>query len=126
MTNPPHVVTASTRRAWSAAEKRAIVAETELPGATVSEVARRHHLHSSLLFRWRRHGLAGRDDAAAPVKAAAQPTFVPLALAGPVDPPSSASEGVIEIDLAGGHRLRARGRVDAAVLGSVVAALVER
>ena len=123
MTNPPHVVTASTRRAWSAAEKRAIVAETELPGATVSEVARRHHLHSSLLFRWRRHGLAARDEVV-PVRTTAQPTFVPLALAGPADPSSSTSEGVIEGDRAGGHRRRARGRVDAAVLRSVVAALV--
>ena len=126
MTKPSHVVTASTRRAWSAADKRAIVAETEVPGATVSEVARRHHLHSSLLFRWRRHGLAGRDDAAALGHVTPQPTFVPLALAGSADPPSSASEGVIEVDLAGGHRLRARGRVDAAVLRSVVAALVGR
>ena len=94
MTNPSHVVTASTRRAWSAAQKRAIVAETELPGATLSEVARRHHLHSSLLFRWRQHGFADRDEAAAPVKMGARPTFVPLTLAGPADPLSSASESV--------------------------------
>ena len=122
MTNPPHV-TMSTRRAWSAAEQRAIVAETELPGATVSEVARRHHLHSSLLFRWRRDALGSARVREAPPA----PTFVPLALPRPVDPSLSAQPvGAIEIELAGGHRLRAEGTVDAAVLRGVIEALVGR
>src|SRR5262245_63814268 len=44
---------ASTRRQFSREQKLAIVAEVER-GATVSEVARRHNVHTSLLFRWRR------------------------------------------------------------------------
>ena len=47
-----HVMT--TRRKWSAAEKRAIVAEIDVAGGSVSEVARKHGVHTSLLFRWRR------------------------------------------------------------------------
>lgn len=109
MTNPPHI-TMSTRRIWSTAEKRAIVAETQAPGGTVSVVARRHNLHSSLLFRWRRDVLARE-----------------LALPSPADPPASLPKaGTIEIELAGGHRLRAEGTVDAAVLRGVIEALVGR
>jgi transposase len=120
--NPPHV-TMSTRRVWSAAEKRAIVAEAEEPGATVSMVARRHNLHSSLLFRWRRDTLA--KTSAAGLSSA--PVFIPLALPGPADPPQpTLAVGVIEIELASGHRLRTEGNVDAAVLRGVIEALVGR
>lgn len=41
------------RREWSEVEKRAIVAECDEPGATVSAVARKHDMSPSLLFRWR-------------------------------------------------------------------------
>src|SRR5260370_7793948 len=42
------------RRQYSEALKRQIVAETQAPGALVSIVARRHHVNSHQLFRWRR------------------------------------------------------------------------
>ena len=113
----------STRRVWSAAEKRAIVAEVDEPGATVSMVARRHNLHSSLLFRWRRSALAASGAATV----SPPPAFIPLALPGPAGPPSIApAAGTIEIELAGGHRLRTEGHVDAAVLRGVIAALIGR
>ena len=122
MTNPPHV-TLSTRRIWSAEEKRTIVAETEAPGATVSVVARRHNLHCSLLFRWRRAALGAARVREAPPT----PAFVPLALPRPADPPQTAPPvGTIEIELAGGHRLRAEGSVDAAVLRGVIETLIGR
>jgi hypothetical protein len=41
------------RRSFSLKEKRAIVLETELPNITVSEVARRHKIVTSMIFRWR-------------------------------------------------------------------------
>ena len=41
------------RRTFSDEEKRAMVLETEQPGATVSSVARRHDIVPSMLFRWR-------------------------------------------------------------------------
>jgi transposase len=140
-TNPPHV-TMSTRRIWSAAEKRAIVAEAEERGATVSMVARRHNLHSSLLFRWRRDVLAktsavggasqgprpAQQDRVACGGVSSQPAFIPLALTGPVNPPqpAPAAAGMIEIELASGHRLRTEGNVDATVLRGVIEALVGR
>src|ERR1700722_12395386 len=42
------------RRQYSEALKRQMVAETQVPGASVSIVARRHDLNSNQLFRWRR------------------------------------------------------------------------
>lgn len=120
MTNQPHVVIATTRRSWSRAEKAAILAETLEPSATVSTVARRHGIHSSLLFRWRRVAQGGVS-----VSSAMTPSFIPLALpAPPVEPPSRA--GVISIELAGGHRVRVEGACDPALLRDVLAALAGR
>ncbi|HEU0059398.1 MAG TPA: transposase, partial [Hyphomicrobiaceae bacterium] len=53
-TSPRYEMIASTRRRWRREQKLAILAEVDAPGGSVSEVARRHGLHTSLLFRWRR------------------------------------------------------------------------
>ena len=53
-TTPRYDVVATTRRSWSGAQKKAIIAEIDIGGVTLSEVARRHGIHSSLLFRWRK------------------------------------------------------------------------
>lgn len=124
MTNPSHVVVAGTRRTWSREEKRAIVAEAENSATSASAVARRHGVHSSLLFRWRRAALEENWAAASPP----QPAFIPLALPAPSGPSrcERAAAGVIEIELAGGHRLRADASVEVAVLRGVIEALVGR
>src|SRR3954453_23766540 len=41
------------RRARSAREKAAIVAETFAPGTHISKIARRHRLNRGVLFTWR-------------------------------------------------------------------------
>ena len=101
-------------------EKLAILAEARDAPTSVSAVARRHGLHPSLLFRWR------RDACDVPVRQ--QPAFIPFALPVPTcpSPQERAAAGVIEIDLAGGHRVRAEAGVEVAVLRSVIEALVER
>jgi transposase len=48
------------RRRWSEAEKGRIVAESYVPGAIVSEVARRHEISPQHLFLWRRAARTGR------------------------------------------------------------------
>jgi len=124
MTNTAHIVVAGTRRTWSPEHKRAIVAEAEDPATTASEVARRHGLHSSLLFRWRR---ALRTEASPP-PVASRPSFVPLALPAPQPPvrDEPPRPGAIEIELAGGHRLRAEAGADVVLLQGVIAALLGR
>ena len=61
------------RRDWSDDDKARIVAESYEPGATVSEIARRHALSPQQLFGWRR--LLRRAPETLPP--ASLPTFVP-------------------------------------------------
>ena len=60
------------RRRWSGEAKGRIVAELYVPGAVVSEVARRHDMLPQHLFAWRKAARAGRVD----VASRAAPMFV--------------------------------------------------
>ena len=42
------------RRRWGSEEKARLVAEIVVPGAKVTEIARRHGISRSLLYTWRR------------------------------------------------------------------------
>lgn len=64
------------RRRWDPDDKARIVAETDAPGAVVSEIARRHGLSPQQLFGWRR---TARKQAVE--SAGAVPRFVPAVLA---------------------------------------------
>jgi len=85
----------SSRRIWSLVEKRAILAEMAMPGAVVMEVARRHGIAQSLLYRW-------RSDAA---KATAAAKAAPRKIVAKARPSPLAS--IIEIDLGNGRTVRA-------------------
>ncbi|MGE0699244.1 MAG: transposase [Hyphomicrobiaceae bacterium] len=113
---------AATRRRWTRAQKVAILAEIDAPGGSVSDVARRYSLHTSLLFRWRRD-LAVTRPASADV--AAPPTFVPVALPAPEPRPAAAAPepSPIEIGLADGRTVRVGMDVDTAALVRIVDAL---
>ena len=63
------------RRRWSEAEKARIVAETLVPGAVVSAIARRWQVCPQQVFGWRRAARAG--DLALPTKPE-RPAFVPI------------------------------------------------
>jgi len=119
------------RRRWSRDEKERLVAASLEPGATVSEVARMAGLHVSQLFRWRKEFCKRGETSIAP--------FVPVEI-GPSVPPRDLTEvplttaparrrrsqGIIEIDLGSGHRIRVDGEVDGNALRRVVDALVRR
>jgi transposase len=124
------------RRSWPAAEKRRIVAETLVPGASVSVVARRHDVNANQVFKWRRE-LATGDRAALPAPSC---EFVPIGVFAEVDGKTPASadgddgqsgatagpadrSGLIEIDLVSGARLRVDASVDEGALGRVLRAL---
>jgi transposase len=117
-------VVASTRRIWSQEQKLAIVAEVEVAGASVSQVARRHGLNPGLLFRWRRK-LRAKPGAAAMEPANGTPPaprFVPVMLPPP-EAPAPAKTSLIEIVIAGGRTVRVSADVDTAALVRIVAAL---
>ena len=70
------------RRSWSDEEKRRIVAEAVLPGASVADIARRHGVNANLVFNWRKTARA--------VLSVAKPSASPVAL--PVNPSSRDAE----------------------------------
>jgi transposase len=112
-------VIASTRRRWRRDQKLAILAEVDAPGGSVSEVARRHALHTSLLFRWRRE--LSRRTRSAPVSPAQ--SFVPVRLPPPAAPAAPARSGTIEVVLAGGRTIRVGADVEVGALLRIVEAL---
>jgi transposase len=123
MTSARFEVVAGTRRIFSAEQRAAFLVELAA-GGTVSEVARRHNLHTSLLFRWRREAATlvwqseQRNRAAVmlPVTVVAPgPATAPLCL------PKSDADVVIE--LASGRVLRVSSDIDAVALKRIVAAL---
>ena len=74
------------RRARSAREKTAIVAEAFAPGANVAKI-RRHH---GLLFSWRRQVRRARPSPVADVTSeeARDPVFVAVEIEGPIGNPA--------------------------------------
>jgi transposase len=92
----------------------------------VRDVARRHEICSSLIYRWRREA-AGLVDAAPPAR------LVPVRVAARAfgaEPPKSITTPAaslqgdrIEIELPNGVRLRVGGEISTAALRRVVAAL---
>jgi transposase len=106
------------RRRWSAAEKERIVAASLEAGASVSALAREAGIHPSQLYGWRRQLCARRG---APVDFAA----VRIA-AEPASRAVAAACGVIEIEFAGGARMRISGPVDAATLSAAIAAVARK
>ena len=118
------------RRRWSDEEKARIVAESLVPDAVVSEVARRWQVCPQQVFGWRREArmslLALTSDGAGP----SVPAFVPI-LAGtevpevPVEIPPVAActpAPLIEVELAGAV-VRVAAGTDAGLLASVLRAV---
>jgi len=104
---------ATKRRQYSEALKRQMVAETQAPGASVSIVARRHDVNSNQLFRWRRQLL--------PKAVVESGAMVPVEIAPDGGRPRRADqEGVIEIVLGCGVRVRLRGEVSSETLRQVI------
>jgi transposase len=115
------------RRRWSEADKRRLVAETIGPGATVHGVARRHEVSPSQLFAWRKLYRVGAGlERAVPGVAG----FAAVEIA-PAMPPSVADvvpapSGLIEIELAGGDRVRISGAADPEVVVAALRSLAGR
>src|SRR6059058_1850359 len=66
------------RRRWSAAEKAAIVAESQAPGAQTSEIALRYGLHRNQLYDWRREFGTAAVGTAIAGAGAPGPDFIPV------------------------------------------------
>jgi|SRR5262245_1504177 len=140
------------RRQWSSDDKARIVVESSKPGASVSDVARRHGLSPQQLFSWRRQARdavgsapAGRGSLEASRCAPAtsgrvnlrglpgpDPAFAPVVLApatsastpaAPLSPTiDTAMRGLIEIGI-GDLTVRVRGQIETGLLITVLRAV---
>ena len=115
------------RRRWSADEKARIVAETLVPGARVSEVARRWQICSQQVFGWRRAARRTVDGDGE----AGSPRFVPAVVEHPKPEPvrkqrkprrASRSTGLIEMEI-GGVTVRVGRGAEAKTVAAVIHAL---
>jgi transposase-like protein len=120
------------RRRYSLAEKRAMVEETQVHGASVPEVAQRHGVNPNLLSIWRRlhrQGLLVEKEPAPgallPVKVST-PTMLPTERAAIPKVPRKSSDTQIEVEFTSGHCLRIRGAVDRTLLRDLISALSSR
>lgn len=120
---------ADRRRNWSNALKEQVVSETLEPGVTVTEVARRHDIDRSLVYRWRRAFGVRRARGA--------PAFLPVEVADgpgaaedsspPMMPSAPASgAGRIEIEFSDGCRVRVDNQVDGDALARVLDVLARQ
>jgi transposase len=107
------VITSVQRRRYgTAVDKERLVAASLEPGAVVSALPREAGIHPSQLYGWRRKLCARRG--------AAQ-DFTSVRIVGePVTAGLPAPLGAIEIELAGGTRLRLTGAADAATVAALV------
>jgi transposase len=127
------------RRMRTVAEKRRIVEETLVRGASVAAIARKHDVNANLVFGWRRLYKQGvleacREPAAKllPVEVTT-PTIV--ATRGAVAEVSksrtrvvsvAAADSQVEIEWPSGVRVRVQGSVDPGMLKMVLAALTQK
>jgi transposase len=114
------VMTRRTKRLWTDEEKRSICLQTTATGVSVAQVARRYAMNANMIFKWLRDPhYTPEAGSGAPAIAPDAGGFLPVEILdrprheGPAratDPVPAA--GTIEIDIAGGHRLRINGGYD--------------
>jgi transposase len=123
------------RQRYTIEEKRRIVEETHVRGASVATVARRHEVNANQVFAWRQLYRRGLLEVSG---AHSAPSMLPVTVTTPTVLPTERRgervgvkdrqprAGCIEIDLANGRCIRMHGHVDAKVLARVIAVLERR
>lgn len=117
-----------TKRLWTDEEKRSICLQTTAPDVSVAQVARRYALNANMIFKWLRDARYASGSAQGAVDA---PVFLPVEIVSPtrseaVRPvlPNSILLGcLLEIEIAGGHRLRVSGSYDPEALARLIRGL---
>ena len=117
-----------TKRLWTDEEKRSICVQTTAPDVSVAQVARRYALNANMIFKW----LRDARYAPGPVQGAVDaPVFLPVEIvnparaeaARPILPSNVLPDCLLEIELAGGHRLRITGSYDPEALARLIRGL---
>ena len=118
------------KRFWSDEEKISICGQTCAPGVSVAQVARRYAMNTNLIHKWLRDPQFAPDPEIVEEQVADTPCFLPVEI---VDQPrnhdtaptseTKSLQSAIEIDIAGGHRLRIIGGYDPEALARLIRGL---
>ena len=113
-----------TKRLWTDEEKLSICFQTAAPGVSVAQVTLRYAVNANLIFKWRRDPRYAPDPASAPGLLEGS-RFLPVEIVETMKPPSAApvAENLIEIELAGGQRMRISGTYDPEALARLIRGL---
>ena len=109
--------------------ERSICFQTTAPGVSVAQVARRYAMNANMIFKWLRDPrYAPEPGAESEASAAGAACFLPVEIVDQLGnddtPPATApAPGTIEIDIAGGHRLRISGAYDPDALARLIRGL---
>jgi transposase len=110
---------AERRRMWSEEQKQALVEAACIPGAIVTEIARRADVHPSLIYRWRR-------ERSRPVQLEPASAFAPVVVSPDREdregarPPITSAEVVIET---GGTVIRVGGDARPELVSAILRSL---
>jgi transposase len=113
-----------TKRLWTDEEKRSICFQTTAPGVSVAQVARRYAVNANLIFKWLRDPRYAPGPASAP-PASEEARFLPVEIVAETmsAPTAPVVDNHIEIELAGGHRMRISGSYDPEALARLIRGL---
>lgn len=118
------------KRFWSDEEKISICGQTCAPGVSVAQVARRYAMNANLIHKWLRDPKFAPDMEIVEELVSETPCFLPVEIVerpGASDtaptPDPGPVQNAIEIDIAGGHRLRIIGGYDPEALARLIRGL---
>ena len=117
-----------TKRLWTDEEKRSICLQTTALDVSVAQVAQRYALNANMIFKWL------RDTRYAPGSqsvVADAPVFLPVEIvssarsevARSILPDNALPNCLLEVEIAGGHRLRVSGSYDPEALAQLIRGL---
>ena len=117
-----------TKRLWTDEEKRSICVQTTAPDVSVAQVARRYALNANMIFKWLRDARYAPGSESVVADA---PVFLPVEIvssprsevAGLILPDSALPNCLLEVEIAGGHRLRVSGAYDPEALVQLIRGL---
>ncbi len=120
--SPTQESAAAKRQRWTIKQKRQIVEETLVPGASVAKVARSHGVNANQVFYWRKQHVAGRLGNSSSGIKLLPVTVDPSPSAALVVPTERPSPGAIHIKL-GQAQIRIEGNADPILVRMVLDAL---
>ena len=106
------------RRLWTDDEKRSICLQASASGVSVAQVALRYTVNANLIFKWLRDPKYRPKPGTGSEEAGLR--FLPVEIVAEARAPAAApvADNCIEIELAGGQRMRISGSYDPEALGN--------